>query len=648
MEIKKDEKCIFCYSLLFSNLKIEYNTFPSMITNCFLGHKKEIDFSLFLDFNNHSYDNNKLKKECPFCKEISDKDMFFLCVETKQLICPKCIALNIIILSSKGKKDKTKKTKKSNNKQPHYSTLISLLKESLKDSKDEKSFQSFNEKNIEDEKKEIIYKYNQYKEIIIDEKEQKYLKIIYNFIINLNCLKKKAYEVYIENKNYLSKYFYENIKHISSYNNIKDIFINNFSLINKNIKLSFPKELFITFKILNEYLKINQGNDIYINRLSLNDLSKNGSNNKNIMKNIYQQESIISHILYFTYELDNKEIEKYLIISSNNGIINVLDLEKYKSIYILDIFQNKGIYNLIQCENEKNVLYASSWGCFKKIKLIKEDNKETNTITFKHIIIKTYKKSDIIRILKLIEILKNTINQNIQNDVISLDEGGHIIVWGYNEEYKKDTKEEIFVADREDSINNMILFKSNKLRNMLIFTTRNSTLLGSIYFYNIQDGFYELKCLKNKFKSKTISFDLQYNTLTQISDYMIVFPQNKKLIFIDVKSYQIATIIEMEIDLVKDKFYNSYGETIGIIDYKDNNKKYFLVFSSKGYIFQYYINDINKEIIFKGKNKYDFKEEIESIINSNNYNKECEINLNKEKLYIKFNKKILLIDVNNK
>ena len=570
--------------------------------------------------------------------------MFFICIETNQLICPKCIALNIIILSSKGKK---KKTKKKDNKQPHYSTLISLLKESLKESNEEINYQFLNEKKIEEEKKEIISKYNQYKEIIIDEKEQQYLKIIYNFIINLNSFKKKAYEVYKENKNYLSKNFYDNIKYISSNNNIEEIFINYFSLKNNDNNLSFPKKLKIIFKLLNDYLKINQENDIYINKLSLIDPSKNESNNKNIKKIVYEQDSIISHILCFTFELNDKEKEKYLIISSNNGIINILDVENYKSVYTLDIFQKKGIYHLIQCENEKNVLYASSWGCFKKIKLIKEENKELNTKTFKHSIIKTYKKSDIIRILKLIEISKNNKKLILQNEIISLDEGGHIIVWGYNEEYKKDTKEEIFVADREDSINNMILFKSNKLRNMLIFTTRNSTLLGKIYFYNIQDGFYELKCLKNKFKSKTISFDLQYNTLTQINDYMIVFPQNKKLVFIDVKTFQITTIIEMEIDLIKDKFYNSYGETIGIINYIDNNKKYFLLFSSKGYIFQYFISDMNKEIIYKGKIKYDFNEEIEFILNSNNHNKGYEKNINKEKLYIKFNKKILLIDVKN-
>ena len=136
------------------------------------------------------------------------------------------------------------------------------------------------------------------------------------------------------------------------------------------------------------------------------------------------------------------------------------------------------------------------------------------------------------------------------------------------------------------------------------------------------------------------------NTLTQINDCMIAFPQNKKLILIDVKNYQISTIIEMQTDLVKDKFYNIYGETIGIINYLYNFNKYFLVFSSKGFIFEYYMNYKNiKEVIYIGTYKYDFKEEIEFVLNSNNYGKESEVDLNKEKLFLKFNKKILLIDI---
>ena len=95
--------------------------------------------------------------------------------------------------------------------------------------------------------------------------------------------------------------------------------------------------------------------------------------------NIYQQDSIISYILKFRYESNSGEIENYLIISSNNGIITLLNIDDYKPVYNLDIFQSKGVYHLIQCKNEKNVFYASSWGCFKKIKLLKENNKDNET-----------------------------------------------------------------------------------------------------------------------------------------------------------------------------------------------------------------------------------------------------------------------------
>ena len=90
---------------------------------------------------------------------------------------------------------------------------------------------------------------------------------------------------------------------------------------------------------------------------------------KNKIKCIYQQESIISYILNFQYEINLKQIENYLIISSNNGIISILNYDNYKPIYVLNIFQSKGVYHLIQSKKEKNVIYASSWGCFKKIKL---------------------------------------------------------------------------------------------------------------------------------------------------------------------------------------------------------------------------------------------------------------------------------------
>ena len=631
--LNNNRDCIFCYSLLFSYLKIEYSNYPIIRTNCFLGHKKEINLYLFFDLNNKSFDKSKLKVECPFCKDLLDKDMFFICIETNQLICPKCIALNIIILSSKGKK---KKLKKSNNKQPHYVTLISLLKESIKNEKEKINLEFLNEKLIEEDKIKIISKYNEYKDIIIDENSQKYLDNIYNFIININNIQKKA--IQISKENYLSNYFYENMIHLSFHNNIKDIFINNFSIENKIINF---KELKNIFQILYEKYKNKKEHFLFSN--ILNSKKENEVDNR-ILKCIYQQESIISHLLYFNFEVNENKKEKYLIVSSNNGIINILEIENYKSVYILDIFQGKGIYHLIQCYNEKNTFYASSWGCFKKIKLNKERNKELSIDTFNHKVIKTFKKSDIIRILKLIEIPKNN---NIQNNIISLDEGGHIISWGYNEGNKKETKEEIFVADREDSINNMILFLSNKLRDMLIFTTRNSTLLGSIYFFNIKDGFYELKCLKNKYKSTIISFDLQYNNLTQINDYMIAFPQNKKLIFVDVKSFQITTIIEIQTELIRDKFYNIYGETIKIINIINKENKYLLIISSKGFIFQYYINkDNEREIKYLGKFKFYLKEEIESLVNSSTFNQIYQVDLKNDKIYLKLNKKILLLNLN--
>ena len=353
--------------------------------------------------------------------------------------------------------------------------------------------------------------------------------------------------------------------------------------------------------------------------------------------NIYQQDSIISYILKFRYESNSGEIENYLIISSNNGIITLLNIDDYKPVYNLDIFQSKGVYHLIQCKNEKNVFYASSWGCFKKIKLLKENNKDNEKKLFTHTVIKTYKKLDIIRILKLIELPKNILskNKNNFNDIISLDEGGHIIIWGYNQEEKKDLKEEIFVAEREDSINNMILFESNKIQNKLIFTTRNSTLYGSIHFYNIEDNISEAKCMKNSYRRKTIYFDLQYNTLKQINDLMIVFPQNKKIVLINVKYYEIVTIVELQTELEKERFYNNYGETIDIINYENNNNNHIFILSSKRYIFEYLFEENN--LIYLGKIKLDeIKEDIEFVLNSGN-NNIC--------IYLKLNKKILLINL---
>ena len=645
----QEQNCIFCFSILFSNIKIEYGIHPIIITNCFQGHQKEVDLSLFFEFNNKSYDNNKLKAECPLCKEFLDKDVFFLCLETGQLICPKCIALNIIISSSKNnKKNKTKKGAKSSKKspsspQPHYSTLISLLKESIEKTSEKMNIEDyFNNDKIVECDINVKNFYMKYKEIIIDEKEKKYLNRLHDFVNNINSLKKKICEIYKENKNFLSKYFYENVKYIkSSYDNIGNIFISNF-VINNNNSL-YSKDFICDVKFLDNYYqdKIKKQNNIFVNKLSL--LSKKDNNNNIVNNNwincIYQQDSIISYILFFIYESEQneKEKEKYLIVSSNNGIMSILDFNTYKTMYILDIFQNKGIYHLIQSGKEKNIFYASSWGCFKKIKLIIE--KDSKMKSFKHTVLKTYKKSDIIRILKLIEIKKN---------IISLDEGGHIISWGYDEEFKKDTKEEIFVSDREDSINNMILFISNKLRNMLIFSTRNSTSLGCIHFFNIEDGFYELKCLKNKFKSNQISFDLQYHSLTQINDFMIVFPQNKNLNIVDVKTCQIVTVIEMQIDLIKDKFYNCYGETIKIVNFIDEENKSFLVFSSKGFVFQYKIieENNNNEIFYMGKYKFDeLKEEVENILYLGNDNNICKKDMDEDKLYLKLNKKILFIDL---
>ena len=196
-------------------------------------------------------------------------------------------------------------------------------------------------------------------------------------------------------------------------------------------------------------------------------------------------------------------------------------------------------------------------------------------------------------------------------------------------------KEEIYVAEREDSINNIILFESNKIQNKLIFTTRNSTLFGSVHFYNIDDIYNEIKCMKNSYRSKPIFFDLQYNTLTQIDDLTIAFPQNKKLVLIDVKYYQIISIIELQTELEKEKFYNNYGETIKIINYENNNNKYIFIISSKGYIYEYLFNEYN--LIYLGATKLDeIKENIELIFNNGK---------NNIYLYLKLNKKILLIDI---
>ena len=629
MENKNNEECIFCFSFLFSNIKIDYKDNPILTSTCFLNHQKQLNLSKFLENNDKSFDNVKLKVKCPSCKENLDKDNFFMCLETNKLICPKCIALNIIISSSSNKKKKKGKAKKDNKikNEPHYVTLISLLKDSLPEKNE---INIFDEKYVEQEKNDINEKYKEYKDIIIREKYYKMLMALYNFLCDLYNLKKKITIIYKENKGYLPKRFSENVKNISSFDDLFKIFLNNFTPgINNQDSLS-SKELKNMLISLKEHYQNKIDKSILINKILLNE-------DKNKIKCIYQQESIISYILNFQYEINLKQIENYLIISSNNGIISILNYDNYKPIYVLDIFQSKGVYHLIQSKKEKNVIYASSWGCFKKIKLYREINNETNTITFAYSILKTYKKSDIIRILKLIEIPKIYRSKDNQHEIISLDEGGHVILWGYNQEQKKDLKEEIFVADREDSINNMILFESNKITNKLIFTTRNSTLFGCIHFYSIEDSIAEVKCMKNSYNSKKIYFDLQYNNLTQINDYMIAFPQNKKLIIIDVRYYQIITTLELQTELEKEKFYNNYGETIAIISYENKLNNYIFIFSSKRCVYEYLFE--KTDLIYLGKIKLDeIEENIEAVFNIGKNNI-------KDKIYLILNKKILLINL---
>ena len=359
MEDKKDEDCIFCFSLLFSNIKIEYKNKPIISSKCYLNHQKQIELSYFLDYNYKSFDNTKLKVVCPLCKEYLDKDVFFICIENNKLICPKCIALNIIISSSsnKKKKGKAKKSTKIKN-EPHYSTLISLLKESITE-KIEINF--IDEKIIEKEKNDINEKYKQYKDIIINEKYIKELNQIYNFLNYLKEIKKKICIVYKENKGYLSKRFHENIQNIISFDGLYEIFLNNFSFNENKHFLVGYKELKNIIQSLLNYYKSKTDKSILINKLLL-------IKDKNKINCIYQQVTIISYILNFRYETASEEVENYFIMSSNNGIITVVNNEEFKPIYILDIFESKGVYYLIQSKNEKNSFYASSWGCFKKIK----------------------------------------------------------------------------------------------------------------------------------------------------------------------------------------------------------------------------------------------------------------------------------------
>ena len=270
MEDKKNENCIFCFSLLFSTMKIEYKEIPTITSNCYLNHQKQILLSHFLEYNNKSFDNIKLKVECPLCNEFLDKDNFFICIENNKLICPKCIALNIVISASsnKQKKIKTKmKGKKDNNKiknEPHYATLISLLKESMPENK-EISF--FDEKNKEKEKNDLNFKFKEYKDIIMEEKHYKKLLKLYSFLLGLNDIKKNIYIVYKENKGYLSKRFYENVENIISLNELFGIFLNNFTLNENEQSLFVSKELKNDIRALFEYYKNRIDKSIFINKL---------------------------------------------------------------------------------------------------------------------------------------------------------------------------------------------------------------------------------------------------------------------------------------------------------------------------------------------------------------------------------------------
>ena len=236
MENNKNEGCIFCFSLLFSNITIEYKEIPIITSTCYLNHQMKTELFHFSEMNNKSFDNIKLKVQCPSCKEYQDKDVFFICIETNKIICPKCIALNIIISSSSNKKKKKGKAKKDTKikKEPHYATLISLLKESLPETKE---VSIFDEKFVEKEKNDIKEKYKEYKDIINREKYLKLLNLLYYFLNDLNDIKKKINTVYRENKGYLTKKFYENIKNISSFDEVFEIFLTIKKFYNFNGKI---------------------------------------------------------------------------------------------------------------------------------------------------------------------------------------------------------------------------------------------------------------------------------------------------------------------------------------------------------------------------------------------------------------------------
>ena len=273
MKNNKNDDCIFCFSILFSKIKIEYKDFPIVTTNCYFKHSKQIDFSSFFEQNKKCFDNIKLKLECPVCKELLDKDVFFIKEENNELICPKCIALNIILSSSTNKKKKGKKknTNKKDN-EPKYTTLISLFKGLLPKEPVKIENNLLDDKIIEKEKNEIIEKYQQYRDIIVNEKYLKNLDKLFNFICNLNELKKLISNVYRENKGYLSKNFYENINGIYSFNDLFENFLNNFSIENEKNSDFKSKSLNIIVKTLNEHY-----NNLMNNSTKMNNMTKKSS-----------------------------------------------------------------------------------------------------------------------------------------------------------------------------------------------------------------------------------------------------------------------------------------------------------------------------------------------------------------------------------
>ena len=85
-------------------------------------------------------------------------------------------------------------------------------------------------------------------------------------------------------------------------------------------------------------------------------------------------------------------------------------------MHLLGDASKKSNYNFII----NYIIFKINWVNYLYNILNREINKETNTITFAYSILKTYKKSDIIRILKLIEIPKIYRSKDNQHEIISL------------------------------------------------------------------------------------------------------------------------------------------------------------------------------------------------------------------------------------